>query len=466
VTVYTPEFYRNCSAGSASSAAVVVPYLAKLLKPSSVLDVGCGTGLWLAEWERTGAEVAGVDGPWVQRDRLKIPRETFTAHDLSEPLNLQRRFEVVTCLEVAEHLTVKAGHRLIDGLCRHGDVIVFSAAVPGQGGTNHINLHWPSYWAKLFAKHGYKPYDVLRDHFWWDQRVEWWYRQNLLIFADPAAAAKLGLETPDRSLDLAQPALLMPELAPRLDATICVPWRPTPSRLKPFERMKAFWSAFGWPIITADSDTEIFSLAQARNAAVRAATTDVVIICDADTLIDPINVVRAVADPGGVCWPFTRYRILSRKYLRTPLADLPTVPHINTWDGEGTLGVGGCIITTRREYARLGGSPPEFIGWGWEDTSFTAVVATLSQVKRITGNAYAFEHNERARRYVGAKADSPGWDRDIGRNEELYRIYRTAAGRPWLMREVLKQRAADNPDDPLNWGRYFGDGANAATRAR
>jgi hypothetical protein len=190
------------------------------------------------------------------------------------------------------------------------------------------------------------------------------------------------------------------------------------------------------------------------------------VISDADTLIDPLNVLRAVAEPDGICWPFNTYRVLDRKYLDRPLHELAGVPRINTWDGGGVAGVGGCLGATRKEYARLGGQPPEFIGWGWEDTSFTSVVATLSKVKRLKGCVYSFEHNRQAGKYLGAKADSPGWDRDIKRNRELFLIYLTAQGRPWLMREVLKRRAADNPDDPLNWGRYLPDGGQEAPNGR
>ena len=443
--MYDDDFFGWQAGGSESSAAVVAPLLDELVGPDTVLDVGCGVGTWTARWQRS----LGVDGDWVPRGKLRIPPGRFHCHDLTTPLDLGREFDLVVCLEVAEHLPPKSARTLIDTLCRHGEVIAFSAAVPDQGGTGHVNEHWPSYWAKLFAHFGYKPYDVLRDRLWWDQRVEWWYRQNLIIFATDQAAKKLDMSLTsgsktghDRSLDLAQPALLMPELRRNLDATVCIPWRPTPSRMAAFERVMAYWEMFGWPVVTADSDTEVFSLAQARNAAVRKATTDVVVIADADTLIDPLNVLRAVAQPDGVCWPFTRYRILAGEYLGTPVDQLAAVPHVNTWDGEGVLGVGGCMVTTRKEYWRLGGQPSEFIGWGWEDTAFTAIVETLSKVKRLSGHAYAFEHNSHAEKYTGAKADSPGWDRDVSRNEHLIEPYRNAKGRPWLMRQVLRSRVS------------------------
>jgi SAM-dependent methyltransferase len=463
--LYDEQFYAWQADGSLSSAQVVVPILKELINPETVIDVGCGVGTWLRAWAHLDEGVtmlAGVDGEWV-RELLPDPvRPLFRAHDLTEPLRLGRKADLVLCLEVAEHLPQRASRTLVESLCRHGSVVAFSAAPPGQDGTGHINLHWPSYWARLFAEHGFQPYDVVRQRIWWDQRVEWWYRQNIILFAKPSTArrlriAKLEIRHP---LDVVQPALLMPKLQPRLRATVCIPWRPSRSRLAAFKRVQEYWAMFGWPVITADSDTKVFSLAQARNNAVRQAETDVVVISDADTLVDPLNVLRAVAEPVGVCWPFTKYRILDPKYLDTPLSELASVPFINTWDGDGVAGVGGCLVATRKEYWRLGGQPPEFIGWGWEDTSFTSIVGTLSRVKRLEGSVYSFEHNQKPKHstgsvhdtYVGAKADSRGWTRDVERNRELFQIYRVAQGRPWLMRAVLARRAADNPDDPLNWG--------------
>jgi hypothetical protein len=341
-------------------------------------------------------------------------------------------------------LVTAADRDALPQLCERGEVLVFSGGRDNERGCTYP----PSYWAKQFARYDYRPYDLLRDQLWWDQRIDWWHRQNVLVFAPGEQWRERGWVLPrttkPRSLDLAQPALVMPELRRRLNATVCIPWRPSPSRLAAFARVQEYWAMFGWPVVTADSNTTIFSLAQARNNAVRKAKTEVVVIADADTLPMPLLVLKAVAEPDGVCWPFNRYRIISQDYLHTPLEQLATVPHINTWDGAGIAGVGGCLVCTRREYWRLGGQPPEFIGWGWEDTAFTMVVRTLSTAKRLRGNVYAFEHNTYAESYTHAKADSPGWDRDTTRNQHLMAPYLNADSRPWLMRAVVEQKAREH----------------------
>jgi hypothetical protein len=70
----------------------------------------------------------------------------------------------------------------VESLTRHGELIVFSAAVPGQFGADHLNEQWPSYWAGLFAARGFRVFDVVRPRIWTDPHIAWWYRQNVLVF--------------------------------------------------------------------------------------------------------------------------------------------------------------------------------------------------------------------------------------------------------------------------------------------
>jgi SAM-dependent methyltransferase len=181
---YGTAFFDEVADGTRESAQVVVPVVKELVRPASVLDVGCATGTWLAEWGRAGIpDLLGIDGDYVDRTALKFPLEQFKPVDLSQPFSLGRRFDLVQTLEVAEHLDEACADTFVDSLARHSDTILFSAAIPGQGGTHHVNERWQSYWAEKFRKAGYVGYDVIRPRFWTDSRVQYWYRQNMLLFA-------------------------------------------------------------------------------------------------------------------------------------------------------------------------------------------------------------------------------------------------------------------------------------------
>jgi len=186
---YTPEFFATQQSASERSAREVVPLLMDLLRPQRVIDVGCGIGTWTRVFAEHGAEVLGVDGDYVDRRQLCIPVEKFLARDLMKPLRVGVGFDLAVCLEVAEHLPPKRAAGFIADLARLAPIVAFSAAVPGQGGVQHLNEQWPEYWADLFGECGYVVVDSLRNRIWSNSRVVWHYRQNLLLFVRQSALA-------------------------------------------------------------------------------------------------------------------------------------------------------------------------------------------------------------------------------------------------------------------------------------
>jgi SAM-dependent methyltransferase len=181
---YSSAFFDEVADGTKDSARAIVPVVNELVRPASVLDVGCATGTWLAEWNRAGvSDVLGIDGDYVDRTALKLPADQFRPVDLSRSFSLDRKFDLVQTLEVAEHLDETCADTFVESLARHSDTVLFSAAIPGQGGTHHVNERWQSYWAEKFEKAGYTGFDVVRPRFWTDARVQYWYRQNMLLFA-------------------------------------------------------------------------------------------------------------------------------------------------------------------------------------------------------------------------------------------------------------------------------------------
>lgn len=157
------------------------------------------------------ADIYGTDGTYVDQARLLIDSKCFSPSDLEKPFLLGRRFDLIICLEVAEHLSPTVADQLIDSLVAHSDCVVFSAAVPFQGGTGHVNEQWPAYWAEKFRNVGYNAYDCLRSRVWNDSRVRCWFAQNVIVYATPQFAAKIsGLgEQTANPLPLVHPELFL-----------------------------------------------------------------------------------------------------------------------------------------------------------------------------------------------------------------------------------------------------------------
>jgi SAM-dependent methyltransferase len=163
-------------------AAKALKVLLEEHRPCSILDVGCGIGTWLRAALNEGIDdVLGVDGVDLAPSRFLIPISQFFRHDLTQPLDVRRRFDLAICLEVAEHLPAAVAGTLIQSLTKHSNTILFSAACPGQLGQHHINCQWPEYWQNLFNDFGYACDDGFRWRIWETVEIEPWYRQNSFI---------------------------------------------------------------------------------------------------------------------------------------------------------------------------------------------------------------------------------------------------------------------------------------------
>lgn len=146
----------------------------------SVLDLGCNDGQWLEAFVSLGiTDVIGVDGGGML-EHLRFDPAKFIEHDLTKPLDLGRKFDLVTCIEVAEHLPESAAETLLDTITRHGDRILFSAAQPGQGGSGHVNERPLEYWSYRFRQRGY--FVSLRLQARLPNDVDWWLKLNLMEF--------------------------------------------------------------------------------------------------------------------------------------------------------------------------------------------------------------------------------------------------------------------------------------------
>jgi len=181
---YDAAFYKWQSTGSYCSAQIVIELIASFIKPQSVIDLGCGIGTWLKAFQEAGvSKIQGIDGSWIKQNDILISRNVFSSGDLTRPVSLPgATYDMSMSVEVAEHLPEEASEDFVASLCNLSPVVLFSAATPGQGGKNHINEQWQSYWARKFMSHGYVPYDVIRPEILGNPEVEWWYQQNIILY--------------------------------------------------------------------------------------------------------------------------------------------------------------------------------------------------------------------------------------------------------------------------------------------
>ncbi len=218
MTHYDNLFFQYVNSTATRSARRLLPVLLSQISVRSVLDVGCGQGAWLAVWKDLGVnDVAGIDGNYIDIGRLQIPQADFSTADLSAGFDLGRQFDVVQCLEVAEHLPDNSAVRLVKSLVRHGDIVLFSAACKGQGGDNHINEQNYEYWRAIFADCGHVAIDCLRPRVYRDTEIAPWYRYNTLVYA----ASEILSELPESFR-----AFRVPDIEPIID------YSPFPYRLR------------------------------------------------------------------------------------------------------------------------------------------------------------------------------------------------------------------------------------------
>ncbi len=180
----TVKYIHEVQVHNSDAPSEIVPVLMNLFKPRQVLDVGCGIGTFLAAFKAAGVtDLMGMDGPWVNKEMLfrNIHSTEFIEQDLSKPWNLPQKYDLVLSLEVAEHIEPEYADIFVRNLVSAGEVLIFSAAVPDQGGQNHLNEQWLSYWKEKFLKHDYVVHDVLKPFFWNNPRIFFWYKQNMVV---------------------------------------------------------------------------------------------------------------------------------------------------------------------------------------------------------------------------------------------------------------------------------------------
>lgn len=200
-SIYKDSMYKDRHQKTLDSAETILSLVLESLPPvHSAVDFGCGVGTWLSILQGKGInKVQGFDGPWVNKEFLEIPEDSFCQVDLSQSIRVETKYDLAMSLEVAEHLPINCASNFVDSLVSASDFILFSAAIPFQGGKGHVNEQWQSYWCDLFNDQGYLASDSIRKQIWDNDSIPVWYRQNIFLFVNQNRAKDVNLPLLPRS---------------------------------------------------------------------------------------------------------------------------------------------------------------------------------------------------------------------------------------------------------------------------
>lgn len=207
---YDSSFYQAVAARAEIVAVLVARMLRRYVSVRTLSDVGCGSGTWIRAFLNQGAihvEAFDLPGAWDSADNSvrDDARIRFTAVDFERENLTLEKCDLVLCLEVLEHLSADSAVRLLDALTANSDLVVFSAAQPGQGGTHHINEQPLRYWLQRYADAGFSAFDVFRPELVRRTDVPRYYSLNLFALARVGSNPHKALSAELNPLNPAKP---------------------------------------------------------------------------------------------------------------------------------------------------------------------------------------------------------------------------------------------------------------------
>lgn len=187
--------FDNTAASLESAGPVLTAVLTCIGPVRNFIDVGCGVGAWSKVMEEKGfTDYHLIDHPSLHIEQLLPSRkDRFIACDLDSELPEVRSVDLAICIEVLEHFKSARAKALVEFLTRSADVILFSAAVPGQGGRGHLNEQPHNYWHRMFEGFGYHYFDDFKiDLFRSVCRRNFFHAQNVFVYYNSQKRTELS----------------------------------------------------------------------------------------------------------------------------------------------------------------------------------------------------------------------------------------------------------------------------------
>lgn len=185
--LYSEKYFSNMLRPEAMSDArrfCTVVY--NLIEPGSVVDLGAGPGRFLLPFKERGCDVTAVELSEAAIRSSPLSADTYIKHDLREPLHLDRKYDLVLCLEVLEHIPPEKAETAVGSIVSAGRTAVVTAARPGQGGRHHVNERPRSYWLELFGEKGWTADDDIAERIKSSVKPGslTWLRDNLMVLRE------------------------------------------------------------------------------------------------------------------------------------------------------------------------------------------------------------------------------------------------------------------------------------------
>lgn len=183
--LYNDKFFFYHKEYSLKAANIITPLILQKFWINSVVDIGCGNGAWLKAFYDKGIKnIFGYDLSNLDPKDYLIDKKYLKTNTniLDKNFFIKEKYDLLLCLEVVEHIPKRFSEELIEKLTSISPMILFSAAIPGQKGTSHVNEQVPSYWRRLFNENDFVEIDFIKPLLWKNAKVAWWYRQNITMY--------------------------------------------------------------------------------------------------------------------------------------------------------------------------------------------------------------------------------------------------------------------------------------------
>lgn len=167
--IYNKAYYDAYSTGKGpvdyKNASTIKEFLAQLAErivadfhPKTVLDAGCAMGHLVAALRDLGVEAYGIDISHYAISEVREDIKPFcVVGSLTDelPPELPKHFDLVTNIEVLEHLYAEDAAKAVHTLCGVADMVLFSSTPDDFTEPTHVNVQQREYWARLFAQCGF-----------------------------------------------------------------------------------------------------------------------------------------------------------------------------------------------------------------------------------------------------------------------------------------------------------------------